>query len=194
MLDQLVKGYIFRANPYFNNAPPPGYQNQTPSRFVNCVPSRQYSAGALIAGKAPVTAGAGMPANTFTWLPYIAGWVTWTAAEGTPILTGKMSGCWLARGILNGRPVFMHIGTDNFNQDNNNFVKNAVKIARNSGVLKIVSAFSPIAHVKGGASVFGAQTADNRFLAVACTDIRGGHPNDYKVVQVKVVAGSALPF
>lgn len=192
MLGQLDKGFKFRANPYFNNNPPAGYQTQTPSGFVHCTPPRQYVAGNAVNGIVPVTAGVGLPANTFTWLPYIAGWVTWMAGEGTPILTGKMSGCWLARGLLNGRPVFMHIGTDDFDQNKNNFVKNAIKIARNTGALKIISAFSPIAHVKG-AAVFGAQTADNRFLAIACSTI-GNAANDYKVEKVKVVTGSPLPF
>ena len=190
MLGLLAKGFKFRVNPYFNNQPPPGFQNQTPSRFVTCNPARQYHTGAAVNGITPVTAGAGV--NSVVWLPYLAGWVTWTPAEGRPILTGKMSGCWLARGLLNGRPVFLHIGTDDFNQDNNNYVKNAIKIARNTGELRIISAFNPIQHVRA-ASVFAAQTPDNKFLAIGCASV-GNAANDYEVKQLKVVNGTTLPF
>jgi len=194
MLDRMVPGYTFSVSPYFNNAAPPGYATQTPSRFVGFNPDRAYTFAPVVGGlPAQVTAGAGAPADTVIWLPYMSGWVTWTRAEGRPILTGQMSGCWLARGILNGQPVFLHIGTDNSNPENNNQVKNGLKISRNTHALTVVSAFLPHAAVPGCGAIFAAQTSDNRFLAIGCTpDVK--LPTLFTVKKVVEVKPGTLPF
>ena len=192
MLDRLVPGYSFNVSPYFNNGAPAGYAAQTPSRFVSFNPDRAYTFGTA-GSPAQVTVGIGAAADTVIWLPYMSGWITWARAEGREILTGQMSGCWLARGLLNGQPVFLHIGTDNSNPDNNNYVKNGLKIARNSGALRIVSAFLPHAAVTGCGAIFAAQTSDNKFLAIGC-NVDPKLPTVFTVKKVAEVKPANLPF
>jgi hypothetical protein len=86
------------------------------------------------------------PARNFIWLPYHPGRVTLVRFQpDISILTGWMSGCWLALVQVNGVEYFAHVGTDdNPNHPNTLAVKNGIKLAIGTSALSVLQAFQPV--------------------------------------------------
>lgn len=82
--------------------------------------------------------------RTFHWLPWIPGKVSCVPLDGTDILTGKMTGCWLVIFRRNGVHYAAHIGThENAASANTIQVKAAWRNAVNAELIQPVAAFNP---------------------------------------------------
>lgn len=83
--------------------------------------------------------------RTFRWLPYIKGKVTYLPYVGPDILTGRMSGCWIAVFTNQGTRYVAHIGTDDFPDTSNSIqAKNAWRNAEANQGFTLVNAFNPV--------------------------------------------------
>ena len=190
MLKDLAPGDRFRLSLYELNRPPrvpPLALANIPADFVQ-VSDRRHHLGDL----QPVPNGApnepparpvetgthASPKRNFLWLPFLPGKVAYAHPQaGLPIITGLMSGCWLARFILNGQSYFGHIGTEDLPQTPNSLqAKNAWKIAIRRGMVTHSEVFSPAAAGQGptGDAIFGALSGHNHFYTIACNKGTGG--------------------
>jgi hypothetical protein len=108
----------------------------------------------------------------FVWLPYIPGYVAYTAMQpGLPILTGKMDGCWLVLFTMGGQTWFGHIGTEgNAFTPASMQAKNAWTIALGTRVITSLGAFDPVRSSKPvqGDTTLGALAADRKFYVIDC--------------------------
>jgi hypothetical protein len=175
MLELLTGSVTIKLNQAFDQSPPPNWRDQNDPPFFCLCPKRPYqlrvptptdlTAAPGISGLVVPGHGAVAQRN-FTWLPFMAGRITYAPLGGT-ILTGKMSGCWLVTFAMNGGLYLGHIGTDNMNRQNTEDVKNAWKIAFGRGLVKPIKAFNPLRHVPDAASIFGAVTDFGAISAIA---------------------------
>lgn len=198
-LERLTTGYFVRAMPFFDQSPPVVVpRHDEPQLFAEC-PERAYQMtpnvppsgmpgtpdAAFIAGTS------GNPERDFTWLPYVAGKITYARVGTKPILTGKMSGCWLVLFRIRGQLCFGHIGTDSNNRNVTEDVKNAWKVAIGRGLIQPVRAMNPAAEVGPSLNVFGALGAGQQFQAISCDP--GKNAVDLIVRRVKLVQGVPNP-
>jgi len=202
LITELHHGRKISIFPFFDQMPPaPRYQPNDPPLFSQ-VEGRIYhldmTAGQIGHGNTPVAGtirpGAGPnPALRVKWLPYVAGSITYTSVNNTiPILTGRMTGCWLATFQLRGQTFLAHVGTDDVSPANTEAVKSAWKISVHSGMIAPpFKAFNPIDHIANGAADFGAINASGQFHAISF-DIASG--TVYVVKQVRhVTSPDAAP-
>ena len=204
MLENLARGDRFQLSLYELNKPPrvpPLALPNIPGHFVQ-VSDRRYHLGDLQvvpnAGPGepparPAESGAGRDRN-FLWLPFLPGKVAYAhPPAGLPIITGLMSGCWLARFAMNGQSYFGHIGTEDLPRTPNSLqAKNAWKIAVGRGMISQINTFNPTGqgNVSGtGDAVFGALSADNHFYSIDCKKGTGG---TFAVLGVTQVAGQPI--
>jgi hypothetical protein len=204
MLENLARGDRFQLSLYDLNRPPrvPTLAlPNIPADFVQ-VSDRRYHLGDLQmvrnAGPGepparPAESGAGRERN-FLWLPFLPGKVTYAhPPAGLPIITGLMSGCWLACFRMNGQSYFGHIGTEDLPRMPNSLqAKNAWKISVGRGMISHTNTFNPAAHghVSGtGDAVFGALSADNHFYSIDCKKGTGG---TFAVLGVMQVTGQPI--
>jgi hypothetical protein len=187
MLKKLTPGDRFRLSLYELNRPPriPALAlANIPADFVQ-VSDRRYKLRhpqpvpnglPNEAPASPVEAGThASPERNFLWIPWLPGKVSYAHPQpGLPIITGLMSGCWLALFRLNGQTYFGHIGTeDSPNAPNSLKAKNAWKIAIGRGMVTPIGVFNPAATAVGDA-VFGAVSANNHLYTISCTKGTGG--------------------
>jgi hypothetical protein len=183
MLKKLAKGNLLDFSPPAGVPSPPPHN--VPDRFVY-VPHQHYyldnAAQQPDVKKPGKTADVSKvkqgnhPSSTernFIWLPYMPGYIAYTGLQpGVPIITGKMTGCWLVIFTMNGQTWFGHIGTkDDPNTPQSIEAKNAWTIARGTRKVQSVKAFRPTSSgaVIIGDATFGALSAHGNFYVINCT-------------------------
>lgn len=144
--------------------------------------------------------------RTFRWLPWVPGVVTCVPLAGPDILTGPMTGCWLA--IFSHQDVryVAHIGTDgNANTENTIDAKTAWNTAINATTVRPLAAFDPLEEVEdeaGAADRFGPYNAVKVFghitaaMQRACVVIAqdGGNAASHAILHTQeVTSRSAAP-
>jgi hypothetical protein len=192
MLKHLDPGMVLLINPFFNQMPPGNFRSQTgPATFILCEDRPYHLApqgGLRIAGQTQPTNDIrpgrhSDPTRNFRWLPYVAGYITYTPLGTGTILTGIMTGCWLCTFSMGGTRYFGHIGTDSNSVANTNTVKAAWTRETAANRITNVSAFNPARLCQGSSKVFGA-VSDGTFVVLG-TSPRSG--TDY-VVETKTTA------
>lgn len=113
------------------------------------------------------------PALNFIWLPYHPGQVTLVPYQpDVSILTGWMSGCWLALVRVNGVEYFAHLGTDsNAHHPNTLAVKNMFKLAVGTHALTVISAFQPISQ---STNTIGCISPNRNLYTIGLSPVPGG--------------------
>jgi hypothetical protein len=119
MIEKTLKGrYLKKIGLFEDSCRPP--TPHLPEHFVEAIghhhhilPSARSEKG--ISGKKTSEICDGPIADTrraFVWLPYVPGKVTYVREGGYDILTGKISGCWIMRFLLDGVRYVAHVGTE----------------------------------------------------------------------------------
>jgi len=176
MFTELHQGRKIALQPFFDQQRPnPRYRPGDPPLF-SFVPPRIYTLdlhtkgqtsfnGAAVDGSfkagPPVTPpAANVPIYLFKWLPFNAGSITFTAVDQQfPILTGLMTGCWLATCQFRGQTWLAHIGTDSDSPANTAAVKqawlDATALKNNLRTVTSLKAVKPNDHLSASLTVFG---------------------------------------
>ncbi|MBS0124538.1 hypothetical protein [Thetidibacter halocola] len=104
--------------------------------------------------------------RNFAWLPYHPGHVTLVPFQANMnILTGWMSGCWLALVSVGGASYFAHVGTEtNAQHPSTIAVKNGIKIAIGAGVMTVQRAFQMIC--QGSPNTLGCVSVNRHFYTL----------------------------
>src|SRR5258705_7142592 len=109
--------------------------------------------------------------NNFTWLPYLPGFITYVPfTRQLPIITGKMSGCWLVLFTMNGQTYFGHIGTHDTDIPTTLRVKNAWKMALNHKMITPFRAFQPKNQGPELSNLFAALSEKGTFYSIGFTE------------------------
>ena len=147
---------------------PPDFQIVDP-RLYKLRHARANPVAASVPTASPVELGQHAdPSRNFQWLPWLPGLVSFVPVPpNLPIVTGEMTGCWLALFRLGGVLCFGHIGTEGgTNAPNTTRAKQAWKIAERAGLIQPVKAFLPRATVPGADKVLGALSANHHFYTL----------------------------
>jgi len=82
--------------------------------------------------------------RNFRWLPYAPGRISWTPIDGTDVLSGKFSGCWMVVfKTSSGKYAVGHVGTKDNSAELNDAVKGEWINFAKANPKKVVGGFNP---------------------------------------------------
>jgi hypothetical protein len=133
------------------------------------------------------------PHRTFRWLPWVPGKVTFMPLAGSDILTGPMTGCWLAIFRYNGVQYAGHIGTHlDANTPLTIQARDAWRNAVTNRDIFPVAAFKPTEdlppesalNIKGQAAAFYGAFERTKAWTVVLTHSKGWPPDLRRIAHV----------
>lgn len=172
---------------------------QTPGDMVTCQPNQfhiQESTG-VFTKTSVIVAGAGPAHRTFTWLPYTPGLITVVALVGADVLTGPMSGCWLATYRKpNGVPHAAHVGTDVASVARTAAVNTAWNLHATAHAGDIIGGFNPLRHWNGAnpagkagetaGKMYALYTTNNHYYVVFLWQ-QGNPTNRFRIAGLQLI-------